>query len=80
MSDTSSRVETLSNRHPDAEQVGPHLVIDKTEWVPGKHPDPHRRREGQTEYRESYRRCIQCGVEVLSKHDFPDECESEGQR
>ena len=39
MSNTSSRVETLSDRHTDAEQVGPHLVIDKTEWVPGQHPD-----------------------------------------
>ncbi len=75
MSNTDSRVETLSNRHPDAEQVGPHLVIDKTEWVPGKHPDPHRRHEGQTEYLEKYLRCIQCGVEVLSKGDLPETCE-----
>lgn len=75
MSDTSSRVETLSNRHPDAEQVGPHLVIDKTEWVPGEHPDPHLRREGQTEYLERYLRCIQCGVEVLSERDLPTECD-----
>lgn len=80
MSYTSSRVETLSNRHPDAEQVGPHLVIDKTDWVPGKHPDPHRRHEGQTEYLERYLRCIQCGVEVLSKRDLPEECDPEGQR
>ena len=80
MSDTSSRVETLSNRHPDAEQVGPHLVIDKTEWVPGKHPDPHRRHEGQTEYLERYLRCIQCDVEVLSKRDLPETCESEVSR
>jgi len=78
MSDTSSRVETLSNRHPDAEQVGSHLVIDKTEWVPGKHPDPHRSHEGQTEYLERYLRCIQCGVEVLSERDLPESCE--GQR
>jgi len=77
MSDTSSRVETLSNRHPDTEQVGPHLVIDKTEWVPGKHPDPHQRHEGQTQYRESYHRCIQCGSEVLSKRDLPKTCEGD---
>lgn len=76
MSDTSSRVETLSNRHPDAEQVGPHLVIDKTDWVPGKHPDPHCQREGQTEYLERYLRCIRCGVEVLNKRDLPETCES----
>lgn len=80
MSDTSSRVETLSNRHPDAEQVGPHLVIDKTEWVPGKHPEPHRGYEGQTEYLERYLRCIQCGVEVLNTEDLPETCDSEGRR
>lgn len=80
MSDTSSRVETLSNRHPDAERVGPHLVIGKTDWVPGKHPDPHRRREGQTEYCERCIKCLRCRVEVLSKDDLPEECEPEGQR
>ena len=77
MSDTSSRVETLSNRHPDAERIGPHLVIDKAEWVPGKHPDSHRQHENQTEYLERYLRCIQCGVEVLRERDFPDNCEGE---
>jgi hypothetical protein len=76
MSDTSSRVETLSNRYPNAERVGPHLVIDKTDWVPGKHPNPHRRHEGQTEYLERYLRCVQCGVEVLREDDFPETCES----
>jgi len=80
MSDTSSRVETLSNRYPDAERVGPHLVIDKTDWVPGKHPEPQLRVEGQTEYRESYYHCFRCEVQVLSKDDFPDVCEPEGQR
>jgi len=78
MRNSNSRVETLSNRHPDAEQVGPHLVTDKTEWVPGKHPDPHRQHEGQTEYLERYLRCVQCGVETLSKRDLPESCE--GQR
>lgn len=76
MSDTRSGVETLSNRFPDAEQVGSHLVIDKTQWCPGKHPDPHRRHEGQTEYLERYLRCIQCGVEVLDKGGLPEECEA----
>jgi len=79
MSDTSSRVETLSNSYPDAESVGPHLVIDKTEWVPGKHPDPHRRHKGQTEYLERYLRCIQCGVEVLREDDLPETCDQEGE-
>ena len=77
MSDTSSRVETLSNSYPDAERIGSHLVIDKTEWVPGKHPDPHLRHENQTEYPERYLRCISCGVEVLSKSDFPQECDEQ---
>lgn len=74
MLDTSSRVETLSNRYPNAERVGPHLVIDKTDWVPGKHPNPHRRHEGQTEYLERYLRCVQCGVEVLREDDLPKAC------
>jgi len=73
-------VETLSDRHPDAERVGPHLVIDKTDWVPGRHPDPHRRHEGQTEYLESFYQCLRCEVQVLSKDDFPETCEPEGQR
>ena len=75
MSDTSSRVETLSNRDPNAERVGPHLVIDKTDWVPGKHPDPHRQYESQTEYLERYIQCIQCGIEVLNEGGLPEECD-----
>lgn len=71
---------TLSERSfPDAEYVGEHLVIDKAEWVPGKHPYPHRRYKGQTEYLEKYIRCIQCGVEVLNGGDFPDECDGDRQ-
>jgi hypothetical protein len=75
MSDTSSRVETLSDRHPDAERVGPHLVIDKTDWVPGQNPDPHRGHPEQTEYLEHFYRCTLCGVEVLQKRDLPETCE-----
>jgi len=77
MEPTTSRVETLSNRFPNARHVDAHLVIDKSEWVPGKHPDPHRRHEGQTEYLERYLRCIECGVEVLKKRDFPVECDGD---
>jgi len=80
MEQTNSIEESLSNRYPETEAVGDHLVIDKTEWVPGKHPDPHRRHEGQTGYLERYLRCIQCGVEVLRERDLPATCESEGQR
>lgn len=61
--------------YPDAEPVGAHLVIDKVEWVPGADPDPHMRHDGQEMYAESYFRCIRCGVECLSKRDFPEECE-----
>ncbi|GAB3328307.1 hypothetical protein [Haloplanus salinarum] len=76
MESTNSIEESLSNRHPDAETVGNHLVIDKTQWCPGPHPDPHRRREGQTEYLARYLRCIQCGAEVLSEGDLPEECDA----
>jgi hypothetical protein len=75
MSDTNRRVETLSNRYPEADRVGDHLVIDKSEWVPGMNPE---RRLGEPErygYFESYFRCLLCGVEVLSKSRFPEECD-----
>lgn len=62
--------------YPDATPVGPHLVIDKTEWVPGRHPETHRRREGQRSYAESYYRCVKCGTECLSTDDFPEECDA----
>jgi len=74
MEPTTSRVETLANRFPDARHVDAHLVIDESEWVPGEHPDPNKGHEGQTEYLERYLRCIECGVEVLSEHDLPVEC------
>ena len=80
MENTTPGLEKLlDNSYPDAQRVGEHLVIDKTEWVPGKHPDPHRGHEGQTEYLERYLRCIQCGVEVLNKRDFSEKCEGEPQ-
>lgn len=60
--------------YPDAESVGQHLVIDRTEWVPGSDPEHHRRYDGQRVYRESYFRCIKCGIECVSKRDFPPEC------
>lgn len=74
MSNASSRVETLLLSHPDAEQVGPHQVIKQTQRVPGKHPEPHRRYEGQTEYLERYLKCVACGEDRLQKRDFPDTC------
>ena len=58
---------------PDAEYVGPHLIVDKTEWVPGRHPEPHLREDGQTTYPERYLRCLRCGAERLRRDEFPEE-------
>lgn len=65
-------------RYPDAESVDGHLIVDRTEWIPGKHPERHRRWDGQRAYRERYYRCIRCGVECVSLADFPPECEGPG--
>jgi hypothetical protein len=70
-------VRASAPEYPDADQVGDHLVIDKTEWVPGPHPESHRRTEGGPEYREQYLRCIRCGVEVLRERDFPEDCDGD---
>lgn len=69
--------ETKSSapRFPDAEYVGPHLVIDKTEWIPEARPESHRPEEERTAHADSYFRCIRCGAERLHKHEFPDECD-----
>lgn len=61
---------------PDAEYVGPHLIIDKTEWAPGANPEPHLREDGQTTYPERYLRCLRCGAERLRRDEFPDECDA----
>lgn len=76
--DSPSEGRSSSPSHPDAEPVGSHLVIDKTEWVPGYDPEPHRREAGQPAYPESYFRCIRCGAERLRKEDLPDECATLG--
>lgn len=59
---------------PDVEH-GTHLLIDREEWVPGEHPDPHLREPGQREYLESFYRCIRCGAEAMRKRDLPETCE-----
>lgn len=64
--------------YPDAQPVGRHLVIDVAEWVPGRDPEPHRRREEQSEYLESYYRCLLCGAERLRTDEFPEECDAPG--
>ena len=61
--------------YPDAEYVGHHLVIDRTEWVPGENPEPHLREDGQTTYPETYYRCIRCGDERIRRDDFPEDCD-----
>lgn len=58
---------------PDPDVVGDHLVIDKREFVPGEHPDPHRRHGGDWHF-ETYFRCIRCGEQRRRKGAFPDEC------
>lgn len=58
---------------PAPDQVGDHLVIDKREWIPGHHPDPHRR-NGERGYFETFFRCVRCGEQRLHKRQFPDEC------
>ena len=76
MPDTNRRVETLSNRYPAAECVGAHpVVIDKSEWVPGANPNRLLGEPDRYGYFESYFRCLLCGVEVLSKSRFPEECD-----
>lgn len=76
MSDSNSHdISTSSPSHPDARRVDDHLVIDRRELVPGKHPEPRHRHESQTEYLEHYFRCIQCGIEVLNESDLPPRCE-----
>ena len=69
------REKTAAPSYPDEKTVGPHLVIDRVEWVPGEHPDPHRRDDGRLSYPEPYLRCLRCGVECFSEADFPEECE-----
>lgn len=74
MEQSDRREKSVTHSQPDAERVGEHLVIDKTEWAPGEHPDPHRRHGGQTRYLERYLRCIRCGVEALTEQALPDDC------
>jgi hypothetical protein len=80
MSDSNRyEIRAPAPNHPDAKHVDAHLVIDKSEWVPGKHPDPQRRHEDQTEYLERYLKCLRCRTEVLSERDLPVECDEETQ-
>lgn len=60
--------------YPDAERVGDHFLIEKTQWVPGGHPEPWMRNDPQRGYFEGYFYCLHCGAERLSKGQFPELC------
>lgn len=74
MEHSTRSVETLSAQ-PGTVQVEDHVVVEETDIVPGQHPEPHLRYEGQTSYLERYLRCVRCDIEVLRAHDFPNECD-----
>jgi hypothetical protein len=76
---THDNPRSAAPSQPDPTPVEDHLVVDKTDWVPGTHPDEHRRWDGQTAYRDRYFRCIRCGAERASKADLPDECTPGGE-
>jgi len=62
--------------YPDAVRVGPHLVVDKTEWVPGANPEPHLREDRQTTYPETYLYCLRCSAEAMRERDLPATCDA----
>lgn len=68
--------KSVAPTFPDAEYVGQHLIIHKTEWVPGGNPEPHLREDCQTTYPERYLRCIRCGAERHRRSDFPEVCDA----
>jgi hypothetical protein len=72
----SVQAEHVTEGPEDVKNVGEHLITEDADLVPGKHPDPSRRHEGQTEYLERYLRCTKCDVEVLSERDLPEECDA----
>jgi hypothetical protein len=79
MSNTQSRVTTLSVSEAEITHVDAHRVVNREEQVPGQHPDPVQRVDGQTSYTERYVECIDCGAERLDELDLPVECDG-GQR
>ena len=76
---TTPRVETLSVSEAEIRHIDAHRIVDREEQVPGQHPDPSQRVEGQTEYTERYIECLDCGAERLDENDLPVECNG-GQR
>ncbi|QSG14372.1 hypothetical protein HSEST_0828 [Halapricum desulfuricans] len=74
MSESKFNSSVVPPEHDGASKTGEHRVIRKSEWVPGHHPEPHKRDGTRSGYIEHYLKCVRCGVEVLNKMDFPDEC------
>ena len=58
--------------YPDAYRVGPHLVIDASEWVPER-AEP---RDGRSVRRSPSYRCLACGERQSEKRAFSDVCEA----
>jgi hypothetical protein len=77
METTTSRVETLSVTEAEIRYIDAHRIVDREEQVPGQHPDPSKRVEGQTEYTERYVECLDCGAERLDEGEFPVECDGD---
>lgn len=59
---------------PDAKRVGEHLVIEKTQWVPGARPESCAAPRPRDGYVEGYFYCLQCGAERLSRREFAGVC------
>ena len=70
-------IPTVTRTFPAAEYVDDHLVIPKRQWVPGEHPEPHLREDGQRGYVEEYYYCLRCGTEQLRKDAFPGTCDEQ---
>ena len=77
MSTHTNEQQSTAPAYPDPEPVGSHLVIDRTEWVPGPHPERHLRYDGQRAYRDTFYRCVKCGEERQTKRDFPGRCDAD---
>lgn len=77
MSTHTNEPRSTAPPFPDAYPVGPHLVVDRSEWVPGSNPESHLREDGQEGYLEPYYHCLKCGEQRLSKRDFPEACTAE---
>lgn len=74
MSRTTAGQKGVPPEHNEAKKIGNHYIVRKSQWTPGKHPEPYKRNRTQNGYIEYYFECVDCGVEVLKKMDFPEDC------